>query len=40
LHPTNEDPDVIDFAWIQIKVSCEKAKQTQVKNILQRCLTK
>jgi len=26
-HPTNEGLEVIDSAWMQVKVSCEKIKE-------------
>ena len=26
-HPTNEELEVIDSAWIQIKAACEKIKE-------------
>ena len=26
-HPTNEELEVIDSAWIQVKVACEKLKE-------------
>ena len=41
-HPTNEEIEVINSAWMQIKVGFEKikAKQPQIKNIFQICLTK
>ena len=26
-HPTNEELEVIDSAWMQIKVTCEKIKE-------------
>ena len=26
-HPTNEELEVIDSAWMQVKVACEKIKE-------------
>ena len=27
-HPTNEELEVIDSAWMQVKVACEKKEKT------------
>ena len=42
-NPTNEELEVIDSAWMQVKLACEKIKEQtklQLKNIFQKCLTK
>ena len=41
-HPTNEELEVIDRAWIQVKIACAQIKEqtTATKNIFQKCLTK
>ncbi|WP_413390684.1 hypothetical protein [Prochlorococcus marinus] len=41
-HPTNEELEVIESAWMQVKIAGEKykCKQLQIKNIFQICLTK
>ena len=40
-HPTNEEIEVIDSSWMQVKVVCEKIKEQtlQLKYIFQECLT-
>ena len=32
LHPTNEEIEVIDSAWMQVKVRCEKIKAQTTAN--------
>ena len=41
-HPTNEELEVIESAWMRVKIACEKikAQTTANKNIFQICLTK
>ena len=31
-HPTNEELEVIDSAWIQVKAACEKIKEQTTAN--------
>ena len=38
-HPTNAELEVIESAWMRVKIPCEKIKG-QIKNIFQICLTK
>ena len=41
-HPTNEEVEVLDSAWKQVKVECKKIKEqtTATENIFQKYLTK
>ena len=42
IHPTNEELEVIDSAWMQVKVACEKIKEqtTATEKYISKCLTK